>query len=714
MSLDQIKNKLLKDKEKKEIKKLERVLRLKEEINRIDDGLKGLEELSKEDKQEIQSKIKEIKEEFDLSVRTIKNKSDLLDHRIDEEIRQVKNRIKNSNHRLEVELTNKASNDEVSRYVENINLSLDNVNKELDQLYKDGERLKNRIVRLSAKANLKTVTQEDLTKLRKELIDLMDRVKHGIGGGPSDFYKMADTPDSYVSQQDKLVTVKDDESGLEFRNYIENLNKLGLNTGYTPTGSETVGTSYWDSDNKTVSTVLENGVIGQQFKEVFFDIQNDTGDTLENGKVIAYEGSIGNSGNVRGEYGIADGSIVSGYNLGISTEDIADGEVGQVTFFGKVRGIQTNGANYSETWNDGDVVWVSPTIAGGLTNVEPNAPNQSIIMGIVVSAHPSNGTLLVRPRYPAKMTELSDVNGTPLDTNGQVIVWDNINNYFDFNSSFFAEPTGKVYIKKSQVGTADFLELINNGAFANGGVSIVGKQGAGNFDMFKLDVQPGTSYLNTKLEEHTANSSKALTLRRDIDVSGNHRFGDIAGGNYTKIESDGTVNYIGDATVFEDLNFDPTRSGGPVATRPNSVVINNVFHNEFDSGNNQTCGAVEELPHNYKLSSLLYPHVHLFLKSGESAGTTGVTFTLYWELRQSTGTTSGSVTLSATSAELGTTAGGNKLTIYNGSFAGSAELGAQLALTIARTAGNAGDIVVTTYGVHYEIDTPGSRTQTSK
>jgi len=173
-----------------------------------------------------------------------------------------------------------------------------------------------------------------------------------------------------------------------------------------------------------------------------------------------------------------------------------------------------------------------------------------------------------------------------------------------------------------------------------------------------------------------------------------------------------TVVY--DTVVYEDLNFDPIRSGGPVATRPDEVTINNVFHKEFTSANNQLCGSGQEIPHNYKLGTVLNPHAHIFLKSGESAGTTGVTFTVYWELRQSTGTTSGSVTMSATSAQLGTTAGANTLFISGNTFAGSSELGAQLSLTIARTAGDAEDIIVTTYGVHYEKDTPGSRTISTK
>jgi hypothetical protein len=204
-----------------------------------------------------------------------------------------------------------------------------------------------------------------------------------------------------------------------------------------------------------------------------------------------------------------------------------------------------------------------------------------------------------------------------------------------------------------------------------------------------------------------------LVYQGDNVIFGTGRFGGAS--HYSEFEADGTLHMVGNATVYEDLNFDPSSSGGPAATLPDYVTINNVVHREFTSANNQLCGDGEEMPHKYKLSSIIYPHIHIFLKNLESVGTTGVTFTLYWELRQSTGTTSGSVPLSATSVQLGTTAGANKLDLYDVTgFAGAAELGSQLTLKLARTAGNAGDIVVTTYGVHYEIDTVGSRTITSK
>jgi hypothetical protein len=226
----------------------------------------------------------------------------------------------------------------------------------------------------------------------------------------------------------------------------------------------------------------------------------------------------------------------------------------------------------------------------------------------------------------------------------------------------------------------------------------------------------------SNLASWIAGTANQITVTDDSDGSVTLSFANptylgsaasIAAGNYSEFEADGTLEFIGNATVWEDLNFDPARVGVAVANAPDFVAVGDVVHVEFTSANNQYVGSGQEMPHSYKLSSTIYPHIHVFLKTGETEGTTGVTFTFYWELRQSTGLTTGSVVLAATSAQL--LASTVKLDIFDMTgFAGAAELGAQLRVKLARTAGNAGDVIVLTYGVHYEINTVGSRTISSK
>ena len=173
------------------------------------------------------------------------------------------------------------------------------------------------------------------------------------------------------------------------------------------------------------------------------------------------------------------------------------------------------------------------------------------------------------------------------------------------------------------------------------------------------------------------------------------------------------VNRTGNATSWEDLNFDPSTHGGPAAFEPDYVAIGNIGYHEFKNTNNQYAIGQREIPHACKLDSDAFAHAHIFLKSGESSGTTGVTFTFYWELRIGGATTNGTLTMSATSAELA--ADGNKLNIGDASaIAIPNALGAQLAVKIERTAGDAGDVILMSYGIHYEIDNIGSKLVTTK
>ena len=85
------------------------------------------------------------------------------------------------------------------------------------------------------------------------------------------------------------------------------------------------------------------------------------------------------SDEILGEYMIADGTYPFAKTLGIATEDIADG----------------------------DVLYVSPTIPGGLTAVEPNAPNQVLEMGVVLNAD-INGSIFVDRHLSTKLGDISE------------------------------------------------------------------------------------------------------------------------------------------------------------------------------------------------------------------------------------------------------------------------------------------------------------------
>jgi hypothetical protein len=162
------------------------------------------------------------------------------------------------------------------------------------------------------------------------------------------------------------------------------------------TGASTEGRLSWNTTDATLDLGMGGGNATQQIgQEIYYRVKNQSGATISNGRVIRNAGSVGASGRILGEYMIADGTYPFAKTLGIATEDILNGDEGLVTEFGVVRGLNTTGSLYGESWSDGDVLYVSPTIPGGLTVVEPQAPNQVLEIGVVIFANVANGSIFV-------------------------------------------------------------------------------------------------------------------------------------------------------------------------------------------------------------------------------------------------------------------------------------------------------------------------------
>ena len=198
------------------------------------------------------------------------------------------------------------------------------------------------------------------------------------------------------------------------------------------TGATAEGRLSWNFEDATLDLGMGGGNVTQQIgQEIYYIVKNQSGATISNGRVVRNAGSFGASGRILGEYMIADGTYPFAKTLGISTEDILNGEDGLVTEFGVVRGIDTTGSLYGESWSDGDVLYVSPTIPGGLTSVEPSAPNQVLEMGVILNAA-ANGSIFVDRHLSTKLGDISDIQTTGA-TNGDLIVYNSATTVWEYS-----------------------------------------------------------------------------------------------------------------------------------------------------------------------------------------------------------------------------------------------------------------------------------------
>lgn len=145
----------------------------------------------------------------------------------------------------------------------------------------------------------------------------------------------------------------------------------------------------WNTTDDTLNIYHSNNVTQQVGLETYARLINNTGTTIPNGSAVAYAGAA--SGAVQGALYLADGATPLEYFVGVATQDIANGAVGRVTTFGLVRDLDTS------AFTLGDVLYVSSTVAGGLTNVKPTAPAYTLEVGVVTAVSATAGAIFVRP-----------------------------------------------------------------------------------------------------------------------------------------------------------------------------------------------------------------------------------------------------------------------------------------------------------------------------
>lgn len=120
-------------------------------------------------------------------------------------------------------------------------------------------------------------------------------------------------------------------------------------------------------------------------REQHVEVFNNTLSPILNGTVIRYAGVTGNTPVV---VPALANSFESSGGFGVTTHDIPAGETGLVTTFGRIGGLNLS------AFNDGDILYLSDTVAGGLTTIPPDIVTR---VGIVFNNDAVNGVLFVNP-----------------------------------------------------------------------------------------------------------------------------------------------------------------------------------------------------------------------------------------------------------------------------------------------------------------------------
>jgi hypothetical protein len=183
----------------------------------------------------------------------------------------------------------------------------------------------------------------------------------------------------------------------------------------SPTNSVIGGRLIWNDTDGTLDLGLKGDNVTLQIgQEEVIRVVNKTGADLNESDYRVVRVRNVSEGGAQGQrlavkLAQANSKINHTAILGIVTEDIKNNQEGFITSFGYVRNINTTGSLQGETWVDGDVLWLSQTTAGVLTNIEPSV--HPVQIGYVIYAHANNGKIFVKiDEGVDELNELHDVD----------------------------------------------------------------------------------------------------------------------------------------------------------------------------------------------------------------------------------------------------------------------------------------------------------------
>jgi len=178
-----------------------------------------------------------------------------------------------------------------------------------------------------------------------------------------------------------------------------------------------VGATQWNNTIGSSETLLKGGSVTLKngvdlVARVVNKVSPNTTLTKAAYQAVKVSGAQGG----RLAIGLAQGNtdLNSADTIGLVTETIATNQEGFIITVGQLSDINTTGSLQGETWADGDVLYLSPTTAGRLTNIKPTgATGHIVVIGYVEYAHATQGAIYVKIMNGWELDELHNVYINP-------------------------------------------------------------------------------------------------------------------------------------------------------------------------------------------------------------------------------------------------------------------------------------------------------------
>lgn len=229
-----------------------------------------------------------------------------------------------------------------------------------------------------------------------------------------------------------IATIKSTINGVPYTGATTNvdLGEFQVKAGQyqydlTPTGTAGVGITRWNSTLGITETTILGGntVLKNGIDSVARIVNKSSTDLTKAGyQVVKVKSAQGGRLAVALAQANSDNNSVD--TFGIACENISNNQEGYIMTFGQLEEINTTGSLQGETWADGNVLYLSPSVAGRITNIKPNGlTGHIVVLGYVEYAHAIHGSIYVKIMNGWELDELHNVyiNG---ELNNQALIYE--------------------------------------------------------------------------------------------------------------------------------------------------------------------------------------------------------------------------------------------------------------------------------------------------
>ena len=258
-----------------------------------------------------------------------------------------------------------------------------------------------------------------------------------------------------ITSTNAVVSTKANRNG----DFLTNVQYIDFNT--TTSYAPAPGRLTWDIPSGTLDLGLTgtvNLLVGQR---TVAQIYNNTGATLLKDKAVRVTGAQGQR--LTGALAQADSDADSLTIFGVMLETVSVNRSGYVATDGLVRNFNTG------SFSDGDILYLSPVSAGGLTITKPVAPQHLVQVGYVVNGGSVGaGSIYIKVQNGYELGELHDVKVSASTSlaDGEVLVY-NVSAQVWTNSPALINAQASISALNIQLAAVSALASVNAAAITS-------------------------------------------------------------------------------------------------------------------------------------------------------------------------------------------------------------------------------------------------------